>query len=189
MVSENMSTILPLMTARQLGELPDDGHRYDLLKGELIKMSPAGRDQGIIAGEFFWLFKTFVANHDLGETYAAETGFLIATDPDTVLAPDVSFISRRRLPEIQGIGGFIPIPPDLAVEVISPTDRYTRLEDKVIEWLNAGTKVVITLDPRKSLARIYRSSTEVQILTVTDTLELPDIAPGWSIRVSQLFQH
>ena len=182
-----MSTVLPLMTASQLEELPDDGHRYDLLRGELIKMSPAGRDQGRIAGRFFHLFYIFVVEHGLGETYAAETGFLIATDPDTVLAPDVSFISQQRLPEIEGVSGFVPIPPDLAVEVISPTDRYAQVEKKVIEWLNAGTKVVITLNPRKSLVRIYRSPTDIQKLTVADTLELPEIAPGWSIPVSKIF--
>jgi Uma2 family endonuclease len=187
-IAATMSTIVPLMTADQLGDLPDDGHRYDLLRGELLKMSPAGRGQGRIAIKFGRLFDNFVVEHNLGETYAAETGFLLSTDPDTVLAPDVSFISRERLPKIQGVSGFIPIPPDLAVEVISPSDRLTQVEDKVIEWLNAGTKVVITLNPRKSVARIYRSPKDMQTLSADDTLELPDIAPGWSISLSELFQ-
>lgn len=182
-----MSTILPLMTAEQLSELPDDGHRYDLLRGELIKMSPAGRVHGRIAAIFCRAFDNFVVEHNLGETYAAETGFLLSTDPDTVLAPDVSFICGERLPEIAGVTGFIPIPPDLVVEVISPSDRYTQVEDNVIEWLDAGTKVVITLNPRKCLARIYRSPKDIVTLTVADTLELPEIVPGWSVAVSDLF--
>lgn len=182
-----MSTIVPFMTASQLSELPDDGYRYDLVRGELLKMSPAGRGQGRIAAIFLRSFDTFVLEKCLGETYAAETGFLLATDPDTVLAPDVSFVSRDRLPAIEGVQGFIPIPPDLVVEVISPSDRYTEVEDKVLEWLNAGTKVVITLNPRKSLARIYRSPKDVQTLEETDILELPDIVPGWKIPLHELF--
>ena len=182
-----MSTTLPMLTAVQLEEMPDDGFRYDLLRGELLQMSPAGREHGKLAGRFFRLLSNFIDEHDLGETYASETGFLLETDPDTVLAPDVSYVSRERVPAIANVKGYIPLAPDLAVEVISPSDRYTKVDEKLETWLDAGTRVVIVLNPRKSVARVYRPQTEMQTYTVDQSLELPDILPGWSVKLSTLF--
>lgn len=182
-----MSTTLPLMTAVELEEMPDNGFRYDLLRGELLQMSPAGREHGRIANEFARVLSNFVVENNLGEVYASETGFVLETDPDTVLAPDVSFVRRERISEIKMVKGFIPLAPDLAVEVISPSDRPKKVEEKITTWLDAGTGVVVVLDPRKLIARVHRLTAETQSYSISDTLELPDVVPGWSVKLSTIF--
>ena len=98
-------------TAVQLAAMPDDGKRYELVEGVLHVMSPAGRDHGRIAGRLLLRVGNHVEQHSLGETYAAETGFLIGRNPDTVRAPNVSFVARKRLSEFAGFGGFLPLAP------------------------------------------------------------------------------
>ncbi len=175
------------MTAARLEEMPDDGFLYDLFRGELLQMSPASRKHGQIAGRFYTSLVMYLIDHPLGEIFAWETGFLIETDPDTVLAPDVSFIRCERLSQIEGVEGFVPIPPDFVMEVISPSGRYSKVDEKTQAWLDAGTQVVIILDPRKAEARVYRPLAEVRILLSSETLELPDIVPGWSLPLSSIF--
>ena len=182
-----MSITLPQMTAARLEKMPDDGFLYDLFRGELLQMSPASRKHGQIAGRFYTSLVMYLIDHPVGEIFAWETGFLIETDPDTVLAPDVSFVRRERLPQIEGVEGFVPIAPDFVLEVISPSDRYSKVDEKTQAWLDAGTQVVIILDPRRAEARVYRPLAEVRILSSSETLELPDIVPGWSVPLSSIF--
>ena len=137
-----MSTTLQPMTADDLLRMPDDGFRYELVKGELRKMAPAGHEHGRVAIRFSWRLAQHVETNDLGAVYAAETGFLISTNPDTVRAPDVAFVSRKRIEGVKKAEGYWPGAPDLAVEVVSPGDTYTEVEEKAIEWLEAGTLMV-----------------------------------------------
>ena len=175
------------MTADELLAMPDDGYRYELIKGELRQMSPAGRKHGRIAASISRRLGQFVEENSLGETYAAETGFIIDTDPDTVRAPDASFISRERAEAVDEDDGFFPGPPDLAVEVISPSDSYTEVEEKALDWLRAGTLMVIVIDPKKQTATIYRDLDDICILTLNQTIEGGDVVPGWSLALSDLF--
>ena len=126
-------------------------------------------------------------DHNLGVVYAAETGFKLASDPDTVRAPDVAFIRRDRVEEVGDIEGFWPGAPDLAVEVISPSDTYADVQEKVFDWLEAGTRMVILVMPRKRIVTIYRSMTDMIMLTEHDTLDGGDVVPGWKIPVRELF--
>ena len=105
-------------------------------------------------------------------------------DPDTVRSPDASFISRERLDEIGETDGYWPGAPDLAVEVISPNDRYTDVEAKVSEWLEAGTRMVIVVNPRRRSVRVHRSPTEIDDLVEGDAIEGGDVVPGWSMPIS-----
>jgi Uma2 family endonuclease len=182
-----MTTTVQPMTADELLRMPDDGFRYELVKGELRKMSPAGHEHGTVAMRFGWRIAQHVEAGSLGAVYAAETGFLIASDPDTVRAPDVAFVSRKRLDEIGNVQGYWPGPPDLAVEVISPSDTYTEVEEKAIEWLKAGTLIVLVLNPRKRTAAIYRSMNEIVILDEHASLDLADIVPGFKVAVKDIF--
>ena len=109
------------MTADELLRLPSDGYRYELVQGVLKKMAPAGEQHGELAMALGWRLAQFVSERGLGKVYAAETGFKLCSDPDTVRAPDAAFVSRARMgaPPARGYRGG---PPDLAVEVVSPND-------------------------------------------------------------------
>jgi len=125
-----MSTVVQSITAVELLNMPDDGFRYELIRGELKKMPPPGHVHGRVAMKFGWRLAQHVETKNLGNVYAAETGFLLETDPDTVRAPDCAFVSRDRLAAIGDVEGYLPGAPDLAVEVISPGDTYTEVEEK-----------------------------------------------------------
>ena len=121
----------PSNTADELLRYPDDGFRYELVKGELKEMAPTGNEHGNLAMDFGTLLNVHVRANKLGKVYAAETGFKLSSDPDTVRAPDVAFISQRRLDEIGPVQGYWPGAPDLAVEVISLNNLYTEVSEKV----------------------------------------------------------
>jgi Uma2 family endonuclease len=182
-----MSTTHSLATADELCVMPDDAFRYDLVRGELRRLPPAGSEHGAVAVNIAVVIAQFVKPHGRGVVFGAETGFKIASDPDTVRAPDLAFVRRERIPE-QGIPrGFWPGAPDLAVEVVSPGDTYTEVEEKVHDWLNAGTRMVLVLNPRTRTVTIYISHTDVVRLTESDTLDGGDVLPGFTCRVAELF--
>ena len=182
-----MATKAKLMTAEELLEMPDDGFRYELVRGELRKMAPAGRTHGKRGNRVNYSLSAHVYENNLGEVYLAESGFHLASDPDHVLAPDVAFVSREREESAPEEDGFFPGPPDLAIEVISPSDRYTEVEAKVEEWFNAGTLMVIVVNPRNRTVRVYRSLVDSDLLTEQDTLEGGDVVPGWKLQVADIF--
>jgi Uma2 family endonuclease len=182
-----MSTTHTLTTADELFVMPDDGFRYELVKGELRRMPPAGSEHGAVIMNIGTPLDQFVKAHGLGLVFGAETGFKIASDPDTVRAPDLAFIRRERIP-VAGIPrGFWPGAPDLAVEVISPGDTYTEVEEKVNEWLSAGTRMVLVLNPRTRMVTVYTSPTEVVRLAESDTLNGGELLPGFTCQVTELF--
>src|SRR5215471_8550617 len=150
----NMTTTR-LVKAEDLLKLPDDGFHYELVKGELTRMPPAGNLHGKRAMSLGWRLAQHVESNDLGIVYAAETGFLLATDPDTVRAPDIAFVGKKRIQEVGEFEGYWPGAPDLAVEVVSPGDTYTEVEEKAMEWLEAGSQIVLALDPRKRTITVY----------------------------------
>ncbi|AHY47565.1 Putative restriction endonuclease [Rubrobacter radiotolerans] len=182
-----MEIVKKRATAEELFRLPDDGYRYELVRGELRQMNPAGNIHGRVAMNFGAELRMHARKNGLGEVYAAETGFKISTDPDTVRAPDVAFISRARLEEVGETEGFWPGAPDLAVEVVSPADTYTEVEEKVSDWLDAGTKLVVILNPRKKTATVHRPQGNVSLLGESDTLDCGDVVEGFEVAVEDLF--
>ena len=179
-----MSSIRQVITAQQLLAMPDDGWRYELVEGELRRMSPAGRDHGRIAMNLGARLAVFVRDHSLGVVFAAETGFLLRRDPDTVRAPDVAFVSAERWSPGEG---FFPGSPDLAVEVVSPSDSFVEVEEKVSEWLAAGTRAVVVVNPRRRAVSLHRENGAVQRLGVSETLDLSFVVPGFRVGVAELF--
>ncbi len=152
-------------------------------------MSPAGHTHGKIAARFTAALAPFVEDHGLGETYAAETGFLLRTRPDTVRAPDVAFVGTERLEAAAGSAdGFFPGPPDLAVEVVSPSDSAAQVQEKVMAWLAAGVRVVVALDPSRKIAAVHRSRAEATFLSGAQELTIPELLPGWSLNLAKLFK-
>ena len=181
-----MATQTRLVTAEELFNMPDDGYRYELVRGELRKMAPPGQYHGEYAGTVLTSLHVHVRTNNLGKTYT-EIGFLIETDPDHVLAPDVSFISHEKLETIGEGPGYFAAAPDLAIEVISPSDRLTRVNEKVQDWLNAGTRMVIVVNPRRRDATIHLPGEDPITLTEDDTLDGGDVVPGWTMPVKEIF--
>jgi len=176
-----------ILTAEDLFRMPDDGFRYELLHGRIRKFSPSGFEHGKIAAAVTRSLAEYVSDNKLGAVCAAETGFKLAMRPDHVRAPDVAFIRRDRVEQAGTVVGFWPGAPDLAVEVVSPSDSYTEVEDKVFDWLEAGTSMVIVINPRKRTATVYRSLTQITAFSEAQTLDGADVIPGWSLRVGDLF--
>ncbi len=183
-----MTTQAKLMTAEELFDMPDDGfHRYELVRGELIKMPPPGAYHGKSATRVGMRLGNYVNENDLGEVYIAEVGFLIGSNPDHVRAPDVAFVRREREDEVGDTHRYFPGPPDLAIEVISPNDIYREVEEKVQDWLDAGTRMVIVINPRRREVKVHTPLADTVTLTPGDTLDGGDVVPGWTMPVSGAF--
>ena len=176
-----------IFTAEELLRAPGDDHRYELVEGELRKMVPSGYLHGKVVARLTWRLAQYVEERKLGEVCGAETGFLLARDPDTVRAPDIAFVSHKRIEEKGEAEGFWPGAPDLAVEVVSPSDTYTEVEAKAIAWLDAGCRLVFAVDPRQRTATAYRSRDDIAILDINQLLDGGDVVPDWTVPVLELF--
>ena len=174
------------MTADELLYMRDDGFRYELVRGELRKMPFASRLHGIYAMSIGTSLGLHVKANRLGETYAAGTGFELS--PDHVRAPDASFVRAKRADAVSDADGFFPGPPDLAVEVVSPDDLYMDVEEKIADWLDAGTPAVVVANPSGRKVEIRRSTKDVVILNEGDVLEVQDVVPGWRMAVAEIFE-
>jgi Uma2 family endonuclease len=171
-----------LMTAEELGNLPDGPYRHELIKGELLTMPLPKRLHGRVSANLTMLLLQYAKANRLGDVYA-ENGYKIETDPDTVLGPDVSFVARDR---VESTDGYYDGPPDLAVEVISPDDRRGRIERKLGLWLEAGTKSVWLVNPRRRTVEVISSLSDRRTLHDTDEL-VDDTVPGFRVKVSEIF--
>lgn len=174
------------VTAEELLKLPSDGYRYELSRGKLTKMPPAGEAHGDFAMRLGWRLAQLVETKALGVVYAAETGFKLQENPDTVRAPDVAFVSRERLEQQPPAKGYRQGPPDLAVEVVSPNDRPAEVAEKVYEWLHYGTVEVWILDPEGRSLTVFRAGEVLWTLGETDILTSP-LFPDWSLPLGELF--
>lgn len=180
-----MTTAARIATAEDLLKLQDGRFRYELVNGEIRKMAPAGSQHGWIAMQIGSLLAEHVRAHRLGRVYAAETGFKLAGNPDTVRAPDVAFVSRARVDAAGDPVGYWPGAPDLAIEVISPSDTYAEVEDKVLDWLAAGSRMVLVVNPQKHTVSVYQART-ARVLTESDVLDGGDTVPGWEVPVKRI---
>lgn len=180
-----MSVETKLMTADELLAMPDDGaHRYELVDGELIEMSPSSPRHSNIALVIGAHLLRYVTDHRLGTAYGADCGFIIRRNPDTVLAPDASFVRIERAVDSDG---FFPGTPDLAVEVISPNDTYGEVDRKVATYLTAGTSLVIVVNPRNRTATIT-SPAGSRLVTIAEAITGGDVVPGWELPMRELFK-
>ena len=128
-----------LMTAEQLFELPDDGYRSELVDGEIIRMTPSGAEHGVLSSRIGRLLDEHASAQGLGVCCGAETGFILRRDPDVVRAPDAAFVAAARIPKSGIPRTYWPFAPDLAVEVVSPSDGLAAVQAKVAEYFAAGT--------------------------------------------------
>jgi Uma2 family endonuclease len=181
------TTETKLMTAEELLQMPDDGFRYELVEGELRRMSPAGDEHGRVGMELAIPLGFHVKKNNLGKLYLAETGFLVKTKPDTVRAPDIAFVRMERFQKTPRVKSYREGAPDLAVEVVSPSDTVNEVDQKVTEWLEAGASMVWIINPKPKTITIYRSLTDIITLTEKDTLDGGEVVPGFQIPVAEIF--
>ena len=182
-----MSPVIQAITADQLFQMPHDGFRYELVRGELKKMTPAGFKHGQLVVNLTVPLGAFVKQEQLGVVLGAETGFRLASNPDTVLAPDIAFIKHDRLTPADETEKFWPGAPDLAVEVLSPNDTVYEVEEKVAIWLSSGTKMVWVVNPKLRSIHVHRSGASIQTLAEGDVLDGLDVIPGFRLDVAELF--
>jgi Uma2 family endonuclease len=172
------------MSAEELLDMPDDGMQHELVRGELTTMAPAGAHHGRVSSRIHRRLGDYVESHSLGETFSSDTGFILCRNPDTVRQPDASFVRQERDLDERG---FYPGAPDLAVEVISPSDRFTDVQAKVLDYLHAGTRMVIILDPVTQFANVYTSNTMIHV-GIDDAIDGADVVPGWKLPLRELFE-
>ncbi len=174
-----------LLTIEEFERLPDEAARLELVRGQVVREPPAGFEHGGIGVQIATLLHTFVREHGLGKVLAAETGFVLFDDPPTVRAPDVAFVARDRLPADPR--GFARMAPDLAVEIVSPSNTVPDIQGKVIDYLDAGTKLVWVVEPRGRTVTVYRSREEIRILTSEQEIDGGEVLPGFRTPVSEFF--
>ena len=179
-----MSSTTHLITADELIRMPDDGRRYELFKGELLTMSPAGEEHAAITMRLSGLLEPYVRSNRLGRAYA-EGGFKLESNPDTVLAPDIAFIRLERVGTVSK--SYRAGAPDLAVEVLSPNDRTAKIEEKTARWLSLGVSVVWLVSPQNKTVEICFANGKREKLTESDELTGGDLIPGFRILVSDIF--
>lgn len=183
-----MTVNTKLMTADELWDLPDDGMRHELVRGELRTMPPTGSDHGDHESVFDCSIAPYIRSRKLGRVFVGEPGFVLTTNPDTVRAPDLAFVRLDRLVGGRGPRGYFHGAPDLAIEIVSPDDRYTEVLEKVEEWLEHGTRLVFVVDPRRLIVRVYRQNGTYLVLGLDDVLSGEDVVPGWTLPVRELFE-
>ncbi|MBB4635293.1 Uma2 family endonuclease [Longimicrobium terrae] len=181
-----MATQLRWMTADELLAMPNDGTRRELVDGELREMSPAGERHGDAAQNINRSLDAYVHARRLGRV-RFEVGYVLESDPDTVRSPDVSFVQASRLSAGGPVPGYYRGAPDLAVEVVSPYDRYSDIWAKVRQYLAAGTPMVIVADPDTRMVFVCRPDHDPVNLTENDVLEGGDVVPGWTLPVRDIF--
>ena len=173
------------MTAEELLHLNLPDKRTELVRGRLVVREPAGYRHGDVAMRIAMAIGMFIQQHPLGRLFAAETGFTLARNPDTVRAPDVAFIRNHRLLDPQP-RGFAEMAPDLAVEVLSPDDQPGEVLSKVADWLTAGCQLVWVVDPVGMTARVYRADGSETLLASHESLEGDAVLPGFGARLDVL---
>lgn len=176
-----------LLTAQEFLERAPQDKRSELVRGEMLVMAPAGFEHGDVAGNIFAALHNHVRKFKLGKVFAAETGFILAHDPDTVRAPDAAFVTNERIKAQKRRRGFFDGAPDLAVEVASPSESSEDIQDKVIDYLEAGTRMIIYLHPRSKTLTVYRSLNDIHLLTLNDTFDGGDVLPGFRLSLQEIF--
>jgi len=167
-----------LVTAEQLVDVSIPGKRVELVRGALVVREPAGMRQGRVVASLSRRLMDHVEANGLGQVYAGDTGFTLARSPDTVRAPDIAFIRRDRVPDPEP-PGYPDLAPDLAVEVLSPSNRPGEMLAKVADWLSGGTSLVWVIDPERRQAHVYRQDGTEAVVPESDALSGEDLLPGF----------
>jgi Uma2 family endonuclease len=176
-----------LVTADELLRMPDDGGRYELVRGVLVRMSPTSSRSSLVSRATGTRVDRYVREHGLGICGDADWGFLLSSNPDIVRAPDVGVVVAARVPADGIPPGYWPGAPDLAIEVISPSDRFADVLEKVQEYLVAGTRLVWVLDPEARKAIVFRPGQPPETVGADGELSGADVLPGFVLRLAEVW--
>jgi Uma2 family endonuclease len=177
------------MTAEQLWAMPEvPGKRFELVRGELVEVPGSGGTHSVLVQSVYDILKPFVRAHDLGMVFPDGLTCILAREPDLLRIPDVSFVSRARIPESGVPQGYWPGAPDVAVEIVSPNDTARELHAKVREYLDAGTRIVFVMWPDERSLTAHDASGQVRELGPDDEFDFGDVLPSFRIRVGDLFE-
>lgn len=174
-----------LLTADDLFQLGPDAP-YILIEGELVEVNPPGGIPGEVAGKLSAYLGMFILTNKLGKFFTNDVGFVLQQNPDTVLGPDFAFIWQGRL--AKSPRAYIRIAPDLAVEVVSPSNTRAAVDRKTRIYLGAGVKQVWIVDPFRGELSVRQADTPAVVLGPEDTISGKDILPGFKLRVGDLFE-
>ena len=177
------------MTAHDLWQLGEGDVRRELVNGEVIEMTPVGGTHGRVTGRLYGRLADHVGRHGGGEVVVGGVGFVLhlPTDPERVRAPDVAFVRREKLPEGRLPEGFLVGAPDLAVEVLSPRDNPLQIQQKVRDYLEAGTRLVWLVAPQAKTVTVYRPDGSARLLRDHEALDGEDVLPGLTIPLADVF--
>jgi Uma2 family endonuclease len=175
-----------LLTAEEFARLPqpEDGSQQELIQGVIVTMPPPGAPHGVCCSKIDRRLGTFVETNKLGTVCCNDTGFITERDPDTVRGADVAFWTKEKLPELPKV--YIEVLPDLAVEVVSPDDHFSRIQKKVLHYLTKGVRLLWVVDPEDRSITVYRPDKPLRILGESDTLSGEEVLPGFTCRVVDL---
>jgi Uma2 family endonuclease len=173
-----------LWTIDEVAQLPDDDHRYALIRGELYRMPPPQARHGRIVATLIWYVFGFVRSNSLGQVYD-QSGFILERDPDTLIGPDLSFVRSTHVPADPD--GYPELPPDLVVEVVSPSHTGPSIAEKVAIYREAGVRLIWIVDPKRRTVQIHRSDGTEVLLTEDEALEGEDVLPGFRLPVAAIF--
>ena len=176
-----------LLTADDLLRLDAQGVRGELIRGALIRMTPAGHRHGKIVMNLGAELRNYVKPRKLGTVVGSDSGVRLERDPDTVREPDIAFFSAAKIPLDADIPGYAEVAPDLVVEVVSPSDRLAAVNDKALMWLRYGARLVWVVHPDARAVDVHREGHPVAVLGVHDALDGLDALPGFSCPVSEIF--
>jgi Uma2 family endonuclease len=184
-----MSVEQKMMTAEDLWEKPEiPGKRFELVDGELVEMPGAGMVHNLIAAVIYGFIRDFVQANDLGWAFTDGLGYVLSRDPDQVRIPDASYLAHERLPDGRVVESFAPAAPNLAVEVVSPNDSATELQEKVQDYLDAGIQAVWIVWPKLRSVTVHLPDGSSRVRGVGSDLEGGDILPGFSIPIASIFE-
>lgn len=184
-----VATSKNLMTADELLAMPDpgDGTHYELLDGALLTMPPSSEGHGVVAGRIATCIGAADMESRRGELIVADAGYKLTSNPDTVLAPDVAFLVKERVRPREQRKGFPPGAPDLAVEVLSPSNTATEMLRKVNLYLESGSRIVWLVDPDAETVAVYERGKETRFLHAEDEIDGGDVLPEFRARVGDFF--
>ena len=176
-----------LFTVEDIEQDPPEGE-WELIDGELVPMTPSGPDSSSLGHRIGWIVGNFVYANDLGLITAADGGYVLFPDKSTIRVPDVGFTRKDRLPPEGERHKFPRSAPDLAIEVLSPSDRAGDIIAKIGMYQEAGVRLIWVVDPPPKTITVIAAGRPTVVLKPGDTLDGGDVLPGFSVSVSEIFR-
>ncbi len=177
-----------LLTADDLARLVSQGVRGELIRGVLYETMPTGVNHARIVVKLVLLLGAFIAPRRLGTIMASDLGVVLERGPDTVREPDIAYISAERMPLGLDVPGYSELVPDLVVEVVSPNDRLSDVDEKARMWRDFGARLVWVVYPDTRSVDIYGEDGTTETLTENDILSGNNVLPGFACSVSEIFE-